>query len=133
MAYTQGEGLVDVASNTFKLSMIGHQDDIAKWRLADLQPYWPYPQLGFAARLPWSKNVNDKRDSPLQVKFCSMDTRYCTVSNVSLWLEYHFLLDPEYNEFLFGYGGLSDPICIKETLGPLFSAATNRDEMDGIG
>lgn len=97
--------------------------DVSKWRLPDLQPYRLYPQLGFDARLPWSKNVNEERDLPLQVNFGAMDTRYCTMANVN----------PESNEFLFGYAGLSDQIRIKENLTCLFTAATNGELFDGIG
>ena len=45
-----------------------------------------------------------------------MDTRYDVLSNLGLWLEYHFELNPGENEFIFGYSGLNDPIRIKERL-----------------
>ena len=106
--------------------------DVSKWRLPDLQPYRLYPQLGFDARLPWSKNVNEERDLPLQVNFGAMNTRYYTMTNVGRWLEYHFLLNPESIKFLFGCGGQSDPIQIKENLS-LFTAAVNGKKFDGIG
>ena len=48
--------------------------------------------------------------------FGAMDTRYDVLSNLGLWLEYHFELNPGENEFIFGYSGLNDPIRIKERL-----------------
>ena len=96
-------GLVGAAASTFQLAMIGHQDDTAKFREADLQPYSLYPKYGVVGRLPWSKNVTDERDAPPQVIFGAMDTRYDFLSNGGLWLEYHYSINPEDNEFVFGY------------------------------
>ena len=39
-------GLVGAAESTFQLAMIGRQDDTAKSRAADLQPYSLYPKYG---------------------------------------------------------------------------------------
>jgi hypothetical protein len=45
-----------------------------------------------------------------------MDTRYDVLSDLGVWLEYHFELSQGDNEFVFGYSGLDDPIRIKEHL-----------------
>ncbi len=119
-------GLVGAAASTFQLSMIGRQDDIAKFREADLQPYSLYPNYGVVGRLPWSKNVTEERDAPPQVIFGAMDTRYDFLSNGGLWLEYHYCVNPGQNEFIFGYEGLDDPIRIKARLSRLL-ADTLRD------
>ena len=109
-------GLVGAAVSKFQLSMIGHQDDIIKFREADLQPYSLYHDYGVVGRLPWSKNVTDERDAPSQVIFGAMDTRYDFLSNSGLRLGYHYSVNLEDNEFVFGYDGLDDPIQIKERL-----------------
>ena len=57
-------GLVGAAASAFQLSMIGRQDDIAKFREADLQPYLLYPNYGVVGRLPWSKNVTEEGNAP---------------------------------------------------------------------
>ena len=96
--------------------MVGRLDDSAKFREADLKAYTMYPEFGVWARLPWSKNVVEERDAPPQVLLASMDTRYDCISNLGLWLEYHYELNPGANEFIFAYSGLDDPIRIKERL-----------------
>jgi len=98
--------------------MIGRVDDAAKFRETDLKAYPPFPDYDITARLPWSKNVTDERDAPQQVLFGAMDTRYDTLCNMTLWLEYHYEVNPGQNAFIFGYEGLDDPICIKETICP---------------
>ena len=65
------------------------------------------------------KNVTDERDAPPQVIFGAMDTRFDFLSNDGLWLEYHYMVNPGENEFIFGYEGLDDPIQIKERLSRL--------------
>jgi hypothetical protein len=109
-------GLCGSALNSFQLHMVGRLDDSAKFREADLKAYTIYPEFGVWARLSWSKNVVEERDAPPQVLFASMDTRYDCVSNLGLWLEYHYEVNPEENEFIFAYSGLDDPIRIKERL-----------------
>ena len=98
---------MSAAASTFQLAMIGRQDDTAKFWEADLQPYSLYPKYGVVGRLPWSKNVTDERDAPPQVIFGTMDTRYDFRSNGGLWLEYHYMVNPGENEFIFGYEGLN--------------------------
>jgi hypothetical protein len=109
-------GLCGAAFFTFQFSMIGRVDDAAKFREADLKAYPPFPDYGITARLPWSKNVTDERDAPQQVLCGAMDTRFDPLSNMALWLEYHYELNPGQNAFIFGYEGLDDPIRIKETI-----------------
>ena len=93
--------------------MIARVDDTAKFRAPDLKSFHQYPNYGVIARLCWSKNVLDERDAPDQILFGAMDTRYCALCSLGLWLEYHFMKNPEDNEFLFGVLGLDDPKQIK--------------------
>ena len=109
-------GLCGAALTSFQLSMIGRLDDCSKFRLPELLSYSSYPDWCITARLNWSKNVVDERDCPNQVLMGAMDTRYDVLSNLGVWLEYHFELNPGENDFVFGYSGLDDPIRIKERL-----------------
>ncbi len=109
-------GLCGAALTSFQLSMIGRLDDCSKFRLPELLSYAAYPDWCITGKLNWSKNVVDERDCPHQVLIGAMDTRYDVLSNLGLWLEYHFELNPGENEFVFGYSGLDDPIRIKERL-----------------
>jgi hypothetical protein len=108
--------LCSSAFYTMQLSMVGRSDNTAKWRLPNLTPYSPYPDWVYCACFSWSKNVVEERDSPRQVLFGSMDPRFCPHANLGSWLEYHFELDPQENEFIFSYCGLDDPIHIKERI-----------------
>ena len=47
------------------------------------------------------KEITDERDFTLQVTFGAMDTRYGFLSNGELWLEYHYMVNPVENEFIF--------------------------------
>ena len=109
-------GLCGSALNSFQLHMVGRLDGSAKFREADLKAYTMFPEFGVWARLPWSKNVVEERDAPPQVLLASMDTRYDCISNLGLWLEYHYKLNPGENEFIFAYSGLDEPIEIQERL-----------------
>jgi hypothetical protein len=109
-------GLCGAALTSFQLSVIGRLDDCSKFRLPELLSYAAYPDWCITGKLNWSKNVVDERDCPHQVLIGAMDTRYDVLSNLGLWLEYHFELNPGENEFIFGYSGLNDPIRIKERL-----------------
>jgi len=47
--------------------------------------------------------VVDERDCPHQVLIGAMDTRYDVLSNLGVWLEFHFELNPGENDFVFAY------------------------------
>ena len=101
------------AFNAFQYNLIARVDDTSKWRAPDLQPFDEFENYGITARLCWSKNVMEERDAPTQILFGAMDWRYCTLSNLAPWLEYHFTLNPEENDYFFGIQGNSDPTSIK--------------------
>ena len=42
--------------------------------------------------------------------------RYCVVSLLAVWLEYHFELNLEENKFYFGYKGAADLDSMKTTV-----------------
>jgi hypothetical protein len=97
----------------FQYNMIARVDDSAKFRSPDLKIFHQFPDIGVIAKLCWSKNVMDERDAPDQVLLGAFDHRYCVLIGLALWLEYHCMLNPEENEFIFGIGGLTDPKSIK--------------------
>jgi hypothetical protein len=39
------------------------------------------------ARLNWSKNVSNERNAPWQIVLGSMDTAFCVLASLSLWME----------------------------------------------
>jgi hypothetical protein len=93
--------------------MIGRVDDTAKFWEDDLKAYGPYPEYDITARFPWSKNVTDKHDTPCKPIYGAMDHCYCSLANLSPWLEYHYELFPGENAPIFSYSGLDEPVYIK--------------------
>ncbi len=69
-------------------------DNTAKFREADLVAYPLFPEFGVLSKLLWSKNDYSECDVCPQVLFGAMDTRYNVLSNLGLWLEYHYSLNP---------------------------------------
>lgn len=102
------------AFNALQFNLIGRVDDTAKWRAPDLRPLERFEDYGVCVRLCWSKNVRDARDAPTQVLFGSDDWRYCSVSLLAVWLELHWMLNPEENELFLALHGATDPVRIKE-------------------
>jgi hypothetical protein len=39
------------------------------------------------AKLSWSKNIREERDSPMQIMLASMDDRICILLNLAIYLE----------------------------------------------
>jgi hypothetical protein len=103
------------AFNAVQFNLIGRVDDTAKLRAPDLQPFQQFENYGITGRLCWSKNVMEERDAPTQILFGAMDWRYCALSNLAPWLEHHFTLNPEDNEYYFGIEGKDDPDSIKSS------------------
>ncbi|KAL3773982.1 hypothetical protein ACHAW5_000582 [Stephanodiscus triporus] len=101
----------------FQFSMIARIDDTAKFRAPDLQPLEGFPFFGVTAKLCWSKNCYEERDAPFQILFGAEDLRYCVLGLLASWLELHFLLNPEPNEYFFGAFGLTNPLAIKSSCG----------------
>ncbi len=95
------EGLFAGAFFRFQLHMAARGDDTAKARLADMKPFHQFEDYGVTMRLCWSKNVQEERDSPTQLLVGAMDHRYCVLTALALWLEHHFTLNENENDFLF--------------------------------
>ena len=72
-----------------------------------------FPDYGVTAKPCWTKNTNEEQNPPTQILFGSRDWRYCVVSLLAVWLEYHFELNSEENEFYFGCKGATDSEPIK--------------------
>jgi len=108
--------LAAAAFSSLQLNMIGRLDDTSKFRLPELRQWAKYPNIAFLSRFPWSKNVREERDAPLQLVFAAGNPWYDCHSLMGLWLEYRFEFHPEENEFVFCVNGLEDPIRIKDTI-----------------
>ena len=101
-------GLFVGAFFRFQLHMAARGDDTAKARLADMLPFYQYQDYGITIKLCWSKNVTEERDAPTQLLVGAMDYRFCVLTSLALWLEHHFHLYPEDNDYMFSIYGV-DP------------------------
>ena len=111
----------------FMYNMIARLDDTAKFRAPDLKAFFQFVNYGITAKLCWTKNCLEERDPPTQVLFGSRDWRYCVVSHLATWLELHFELNPEDNEFFFGARGATDPDAIKASAAYYLRALCKND------
>ena len=79
----------------------------------DLVIYEPFPQYAVKITVAWSKNVREERDAPSQLLIGAMDSRFCVLLNLGLWMEFIAEQHPEpNNHFLFKVDGLDDPLRI---------------------
>jgi len=90
----------------FQYNMIARPDDTSKFRSPDLKQLHQYPNYGVIARLCWSKNVMDESDAPDQILLGAMDRLYCVLLGLGLWLEIHYMKNPEWNQYIFGIHGI---------------------------
>ena len=121
----QAIGLFAAAALAVQFALITRGDDLSKLNVHDLGAYERYPLIAILGRIVWSKNVREERDAPQQVLFGSMDTRFCVLVNLALWLEFALEHHPApHNEFVFRLDGLDDPIRIKEQYIAAFNQAT---------
>ena len=88
-------------------------EETATWRHPDLKSLCDnLKNYCIIMKLSWFKNVKESRDAPNQILLGSMDCRYCTLSHLGAWLEYHYMQNPEENEFILGHEGADNPISI---------------------
>ena len=116
----------------FQYNMIARVDNSAKFRVPDLKVFHQFPEYGVIAKLCWSKNVLDERDAPDQVLVGAFDHRYCALLGLGMWLEYHYMRNPEENEFIFGISGLSDPVSIKRKASTSLKKIFESDEFNVV-
>ena len=89
----------------FQFHMIGRLDDSSKWLRTNLQMHDSYPGKAAKAKLCWGKNVHEERDAPWQHMFGCMDTVFCVLINIGLWLEiFHATVpDGRFRPFMFAF------------------------------
>ncbi|KAI2509856.1 hypothetical protein MHU86_4567 [Fragilaria crotonensis] len=72
------------AACKFQFAMIGRVDDVCHFKEVDLNVN-PLLPSSLVARIRWSKNVMEERNSPRQMIFGSMDTRYCVLLSLGIY------------------------------------------------
>ncbi len=75
------------AACKFQFVMIGCEDNICHFKEVDLNVNPLLPSCSLVSCICWSKNVMEERHSPRRMIFGSMDTRYCVLLSLGIYLE----------------------------------------------
>ena len=70
----------------FQLHLIGRSNDTAHVKKSVLEQSTQFPEY-LTVQMRWSKNVQEEKDCPKQIILGSMNTTYCCVLGLSLFLE----------------------------------------------
>jgi hypothetical protein len=70
----------------FQFHVIGRIDDTTPVLDDHLRVHNSFPNC-LKTKLNWSKNVEDERDAPWQIVMGSMDTMYCVLVSMAVWME----------------------------------------------
>lgn len=99
-----------VALLVFQFHMIGRVDDCCKWLRTSLAAHEQHTDTALKARLAWSKNVTEERHAPWQYLLGSMDSAFCVLLNLALWLEVFHGYEPDgcHRPFVFGFSAELD-------------------------
>ena len=65
--------------------MLARVDDACHWTTEHLHAHTRFPEQ--ALHVHWSKNCNKERDAPWQTMLGAMNTYYCVMINIGIWLE----------------------------------------------
>lgn len=72
----------------------------------------------------------EERDAPDRVLFGCMDSHFCPLIGIGLWLEYCFYCNGYNNQFYFGIEGLQDPKMIKAKAATQLQRTFKNEEFD---
>jgi hypothetical protein len=71
----------------FQYNMIARIDDSARFETDDLKENLDFP-FTLLCKMCWSKNVLEERDAPDQILLGSMDTDFCVLMALAIYLEH---------------------------------------------
>ena len=72
--------------NRFQWALIMRGDDVCHFEMKDLERSTFQGVL--KVKVKWSKNVNEERDCPPQYLFGAMDSMFCILIGLAIWLEW---------------------------------------------
>jgi hypothetical protein len=67
-------------------NMVARLDDVCELEYEDIQPSDDF-NFALTCKMCWSKNVHEERDAPEQILLGAMDTRYCILLALAIYLE----------------------------------------------
>jgi hypothetical protein len=70
----------------FQFHVIARIDDTTQLLIDHIRVHDSFPNC-LKTKLNWSKNVGDERDAPWQIVMGSMDTTYCVLVSMAIWME----------------------------------------------
>lgn len=71
----------------FQFALIARIDDTCNFKEVDLKPNPQFRRFSLLSRISWSKNIREERDAPDQILLGAMDTRYCILLSLGIYLE----------------------------------------------
>ena len=85
----------------FQYNMVARADDTANFETDELKENAEFP-FALLCRMCWSKNVFEERDAPDQILLGAMDTDFCILLALSIYLEHWMAVgDGIHSRFLF--------------------------------
>ena len=75
-----------LAFNNFHYHMISRVENCTQFVMQNIELH-PHFNFAIKAKLCWSKNVQEKQNAPWQVALGSMETPFCILVSLALWLE----------------------------------------------
>jgi hypothetical protein len=75
------------AQMAFQFHLITWIDCICHFQRDNLKAHDRFPSQALKVKLNWSKNVLEEQDAPWQTVLGSLDSAFCMLLNLSLWLE----------------------------------------------
>ena len=95
------------AQMNFQFHLMARLDDTCNILRQNLEIHPNFP-FALKTRLNWAKNCNEERDAPWQIVLGCVDSSFCVLISLSLWLvsSFEFLAHAKLTPYLFGF--LSD-------------------------
>jgi Transcriptional activator of glycolytic enzymes len=75
------------AQMAFQFHLIARIDCICHFQRCNLKSHDRFPLQALKVKLNWSKNVLEERDAPWQTVLGSIDSSFCVLLNLAVWLE----------------------------------------------
>ena len=82
------------ALTNFQFHLIARIDDTTQVLIENIQVQHDSFPNALKTRMNWSKNVTEERDAPWQLVMGAMDTTFCVLTSLAVWLEMHFRWNP---------------------------------------
>ncbi len=125
------------ALTNFQFHLLARIDDTTQVLVENIRVHDSFCNA-LKTRMNWSKNVTEERDAPWQIILGSMDTAFCVLASLSLWMELNLRCNPNalLSPYVFGFcddnsipaGGKKS----KETAHNMFSKIFKMEAFTGI-